>query len=569
MGSHQHHHGCPRRACYQLQFAFCSALLYLYALFNLFLDPHAIPLESFIIHVPDAPPCRSIPRPGTFTDPDYSLQRMLSGRCTAYALGDAFLAAGDGATARLLYHEGLRRHAGDAGGQYQGYARLAQEYRRLNRTETAAHYAQKSFKAHPNAEPLYEMAKHYEALGQVDRAVEFYTLALRAPMVSNQALRSELQRVDKRLLWPRAFPSSYLDELAATEAILDNAGVPDDTHAQLHWDVVNRARPLLEAGQELFRKEGRFQDGDAYYYATPSLLPHPLRPDDDHLVLVRLLNYRIDHEGRYYKDYLPASDTSGVLRSSSALYSGHNAAEGHELRIEDGRYERTPYRFMGTEDPKLFRMDNGDIRVIWISWEYAKYVGGEGSRMVSGILDLASHTVHVDHIFPSPFGHFLEKNWVLFQVPGGPLQVVYEWHPLRVGAFDNSSDTSTIRMSDVEVETPHSFRHVRGSANGVFYRDELWFLVHGTTWHKGPGPVYYHRIAVFDPTTLALKRFTYPFKLESAASPVEFSLGMTIDAHKRVTIGYSVYDGSAVLRRVPLWKVEALMTTTRKERRNE
>ncbi len=550
------HHG-PRRTCYHLQFALLSVLLYAYALFNLLLDPPAIPVGS-VFYLPEAPPCTA----GDYTDAYRSYNDTLAtmigvGRCTAYDLGDAFLEKGDHGTACLLYHEGLRRHT-DAASQYRGYAKLAHIYQRLNLSDTALYYAHRAFHASPGAEPLYDMAKHLEKTGQLEKAVALYTLALRAP-VADDRLRTDLQRIDERLVWPRLFPPSYLEELSAAEAILDNVDLPEETQAQLHWDVIGRARPLLESGQELFRKEGRFQDGDTYYYATPSIIPHPRHPDNDHLVLVRLLNYRIDSEGRYYRDYLPPTDNSGVLRSSSALYWGHQtAAEGQELRIADRRYERTPYRFLGTEDPKLFLMDTGDIRVIWISWEYAKYVG-EGSRMVSGILDVDTYTVQVDHIFPSPFGRFLEKNWVLFQVPGGPLQVVYEWHPLRVGTFDNASDTSTIRISESVIDTPRSFRHLRGSANGVIYQDELWFLVHGTTWLKGPGPVYYHRFAVFDPLTLALKRFTYPFKLESATAPVEFSLGMTIDAQGRVTIAYSVFDGSAVLRRIPLWKVEALM----------
>lgn len=549
-------HG-SKRACYQLQVAPLTCLLYLYAFFTLFLgSPHAIPFKT-LVYTPQAPACTPISALSPHDSVFDGLSHMISDHCTAYELGDTFAASGKHASARLLFHEGLRRYR-DINGQYQGLVRLAQSYCQSNSSsDTAAHYAQRAFFTSPRAKPLYDVATHLEANGQVDRAIELYTLALRAP-VMDEDLRSKLDLVDERLLWPRLFPSSYIDELAAAEAILDNPDMPEETRAQLHWDVITRARPLMQTGQELFRREGRFQDGDEFYYATPSLLPRPNRADDDHLILVRLLNYRIDPEGRFYRDYLPPSDTNGVLRSSSALYIGREALQGHQLCIQDGQYARVPYKFMGTEDPKLFRMDNGDIRVIWISWEYSKYVG-EGSRMISGILDLETFKVKVDHLFPSPFDHFLEKNWVLFQTPGGPLQVVYEWHPLRVGTFDNSSDTSTISMSEALIQTPLSFRHLRGSANGVHFQGELWFLVHGTTWLKGPGPTYYHRIVVLDPTTLALKRFTYSFKLESTAAPVEFSLGMTIDGHQRVTIGYSVFDGSAVLRRIPLWKVEALM----------
>lgn len=44
--------------------------------------------------------------------------------------------------------------------------------------------------------------------------------------------------------------------------------VDDEMRAQVHWDIAARACPLLDAGQERFWREGRFQDGDAYYYAN-------------------------------------------------------------------------------------------------------------------------------------------------------------------------------------------------------------------------------------------------------------------------------------------------------------
>jgi hypothetical protein len=72
-------------------------------------------------------------------------------------------------------------------------------------------------------------------------------------------------------------------------------------------------------------------------------------------------------------------------------------------------------------------------------------------------------------------------------------------------------------------------------------------------------------VVVLDSATFEIKRFTYPFKLESTEAAVEFSLGLDIDSFGNVTIAYSVFDGSAVLRRIPIWKLEALMVTLHKE----
>jgi hypothetical protein len=71
-------------------------------------------------------------------------------------------------------------------------------------------------------------------------------------------------------------------------------------------------------------------------------------------------------------------------------------------------------------------------------------------------------------------------------------------------------------------------------------------------------------VVVLDSATFEVKRFTYPFKLESTENPVEFSLGLDIDHFGYVTIAYSVFDGSAVLHRIPIWKLEALMVRSHK-----
>jgi tetratricopeptide (TPR) repeat protein len=485
--------------------------------------------------------------------------------CTASDLGDALYSTQNYAGAIKAYEYALQRTVGPEN-PYGLYERLFDTYARLNLTESMEAYARRAFLDSRRSDLMLRLANWYEALGDLDTAAHHYASVCQASRTEEHY--EVIEEIDRRLLWPGEFPQAYLAELEAFEAILGDPEVSDDTKAQVHWEMIGRSRPILGCGEELFRREGAFRDDAApldqqqpaeFYYATPSILPHPERPHSDHLILVRLLNYRIDHEGRYYRDYLPHGDTSGVLRSSSVLYNGRDDATGQQLHIDDASYERTAYRYMGTEDPRLFRMASGETRIFWTSWEYAKHLG-EGSRIVSGSLDPASGVVRVDHLFVSPLDRFLEKNWVAFQVPGdaAALRMVYEWHPLRIGAVKNDSSVSHLQL-DREVPTPPSFRHIRGSSNGVFHQGQLWFLVHGTTWHKGPGPTYYHRIVVLDAATFSVIKYTHPFRLESADVPVEFALGITIDDYDRLSVAYSVFDGTSVVRRIPLWKVETLM----------
>lgn len=485
--------------------------------------------------------------------------------CAPEEMGALLDDVGDYMGAMAFYEHALQ-HTKELGHTYLLHERLYNISARLNLLAPMAHHAQKAFLETRRSDLMIHLAQHYEAVGEVDIAVLFYGAVCR-PDLTPQEYREEMKSIDRRLLWPNEFPPSYLDDFAAFEATLNDPESSDDTKEDVHWAMASRAKPVLRCGEEIFRREGPFmesmRDPDQqleYYYATPSILPHPTYPDEDHLVLIRLVNYRLDNETRYYTDYLPPGDTSGVIRSSSVMYWGRNATKGVEVRANEEIFKHSFSQYVGMEDARLFQMDTGHVRVTWVSWEYAAYVG-EGSRMVSGLLDADTHTLKVDHVFSSPYNRTLEKNWVLFQIPGGPLRFVYAWHPLEVATIERSGNRSTLRLKTT-IQTPAAFRYIRGSSNGVLYQDELWFMVHGTTWRQGPGRTYYHRIVVLDPETFRMKRYTYPIRLESEDQPVEFSLGMTIDAKACVTIAYSVNDGSAVLRRIPLWKIETLMTST-------
>jgi len=484
----------------------------------------------------------------------------------------------------LLYHEARKaaiKFSNDVN-LYHSLYKLSQCHVALNNTEAAIYYAQRAFEVNPRPEPMFHVAQFLDGLDEEGVSSEdFYNAACRTVFsrpssFSEHNINEKLRFIDKSTLWPRQFSQEYLTKLASLQAIVDDDEASIEIHEQIHWEITTSARAILDCSQELFRREGIFHNNGSFYYATPSLirrkeiyrssgsthdrnsLQAAQETDAEYLILVRLLNYRIDHKGRWYKDFLPAAQDSGILRSASALFL--NAAdEGRVLRVLDSRYEKSPTRFMGTEDPKLLAMTDGTIRIIWTSWEYAK-AAGEGSRLVMGILDIDSLTINLDHVFPSPFGHFNEKNWVAFQRPGcNELYFIYEWHPLRIGVLDQQNSAINFNMT---ISTPRSFHHLRGSSNGVVYKNDIWLVAHGTTWYEGPGPTYYHRVVVLDSETFEVKRCTYPFKFESFEAAIEFSLGLDIDHLGNVTIAYSVYDGSAVLRRIPIWKLEALMVTS-------
>ena len=146
----------------------------------------------------------------------------------------------------------------------------------------------------------------------------------------------------------------------------------------------------------------------------------------------------------------------------------------------------------------------------------------------------------------------------MFQTPGDQearIHYVYEWYPLKIGTLVDEA-THVIDFHTT-IDTPHSFKFLRGSTNGVVYQQEIWFMVHGV---GKIGYTYYHKIVVLDAQTLHVRRHSYPFKLEGLHT--EFCLGLDVDEKtKTMTIAYSILDGTSVLRRIALWKMEALMIT--------
>ena len=371
--------------------------------------------------------------------------------------------------------------------------------------------------------------------------------------------------IERDILWPRKFSDGYLAELQDYQNKIDRNDTLEDAQ-ELERDrmVKALAKPLLEHAPEIFRKECEFQDGAEFYYSTPTIVRRKTEQRDDEIIIVcRLINYRLDSVDRHYRDFLPPGAPNHVMKSALALHRGVHDSTGELVIISDEVFERSHTSFMGAEDPKLFQLVDGSLLLAMTSWEYPS-VAGPGARMASGILHVPNATLEVNHAFPSPFHHQWEKNWVMFYPPaayGNKQQlhnwrfphVIYEWHPLRIGTM--LDENRHVIDFHTTIETPRSFRFLRGSSNGVTYNGQVWFMVHGVAKDYN----YYHQLVVLDGMTFNVVQFTYPFKLDGR-QPTEFCLGLDINPDTHIiTVAYSVMDGSSVLKQIPIWKLDRLM----------
>jgi hypothetical protein len=369
--------------------------------------------------------------------------------------------------------------------------------------------------------------------------------------------------IERDILWPECFPNAYLQERQRYQDILDDKLADEDAHSHAHNEMIYTSRSVFSAAyEELFRKEGAFRPNDKdnkFYYSTPTIVRlHPHRADD-FLIVCRLTNYRIDPVTRLYRDFLPLGTETYRRTSALALHRGIKDLQGTLLTLSDDALNPIITGW-GPEDPKLLRLrrqrqSNEELMLTITSHDYSR-VAGNGARMVSGTLHPDHAVFEMRHAFSSPYNRDQEKNWVAFQKPGdreARLHFVYEWFPLRIGTLVD--ETNHVLLFNKTIETPRSFKFLRGSTNGVAYKQEIWFLVHGAeTIHY----TYYHKIVVLDAETLQVKRHSYPFVLEGLQ--IEFCLGLDLDEKSdTMTIAYSVFDGSSVVRRIALWKIEALM----------
>jgi hypothetical protein len=220
------------------------------------------------------------------------------------------------------------------------------------------------------------------------------------------------------------------------------------------------------------------------------------------------------------------------------------------------------------------------------------FCDNEGQLLYNANRGLASHKLVVEHgvagyaglqdTYPSGVIYKdgqrdVEKNWVLFKDAQGKTKIIYQWHDLIIGDLVKETDLPTEDISTEEVssseredylmvpthtiQTPVSFKYLRGSTNGVYIknpdgRDEVWFICHIVSYEDRR--YYYHAFVVLDATTYKVLRYTPFFTFEG--EKVEYTLGF-VEYGDSFLIGYSVMDRSTKYMVVPKEEVEKMTIT--------
>ena len=184
-------------------------------------------------------------------------------------------------------------------------------------------------------------------------------------------------------------------------------------------------------------------------------------------------------------------------------------------------------RYIGTEDIKLFRDNDNQVKFIGTGFHQDHSIG-----ISYGDYDLTNMKIIPNEAKCSFFKSDCEKNWVYTNYKG-KTHVIYKWHPLQI--CNLNKEKGLLELVE-ERKMPLIFSHCRGSSCGYTYKNEVWFVVHLVSYEMPRH--YYHMIAVFD-ESLNLLRYSAPFKFNGEC--IEYCLSIVVE-DDRVIMNYSMWD---------------------------
>lgn len=269
-----------------------------------------------------------------------------------------------------------------------------------------------------------------------------------------------------------------------------------------------------------------------------------------YILNIRMVNYSIDKQlGCYFFGKQP-NNTVITINKYMQLSKDCTIIEEAVLYPTD-----MTKQYIGNEDLRLARYgtkenEGQNDRLLYMGTQ----MRSDGTLGISyGIYD-KTQPFGMDttsHELTPRFGkQFCEKNWVFVPVEG-ETYIIYNWFPIKLCTLHTEDNTIDIHRTIENV--PGIFKYMRGSSNGVQYKDELWFITHIVSYEKLRH--YYHVFVVFD-KHMNLLRYSAPYKFDGER--IEFTLGLLVE-DDRVIIPYSTWDNTTKLKIIDKSYIDALI----------
>ena len=410
--------------------------------------------------------------------------------------------------------------------------RLGLCYKELKNEDMMLIHLLKAWRFRPTRmEPLFELVKYYREKKDYKMAKMFYMTAKDIPLPQNDVLFIHKDMYDFQLDQEYSLLAFYNGDIKEVFRCFKKLFLSDGVNLYNQFNNYKFYVPYLEANQKISLQctHPIIIDDDEHIFhgSSPSIIPYL----DGYMVNVRLVNYKIRGDGSYDIQH-------GVVATlNKCIIYDKDFKLITETILDKDTAGPTPSGWptplKGVEDIKLSIYD----KRIWYTGNIChsdKKIG-----CVYGLYDL-HNTQGLNPIELNKIDKSCEKNWVF--IPNKNKQMVYKWNPLQIGQFEGNTFT-IIKTSPM----PKLLEMARGSTNGFYYHNEIWFVVHFVhQWNNEPR-FYYHAVVLFD-EDMNFKQCTYPFKFDK--TPIEYCLGIVVE-DERILFSHSVYDNNSQLKIVP------------------
>jgi len=390
----------------------------------------------------------------------------------------------------------------DEGGWYEevwySHYIIAQCYRELNKPIEFENWVLKAYAFRPvRSEAIYILAKYFREKGEFYKAKHYVELGKKIPNPED-TLFIERDVYDSLFAYEETILTFYIQK--SKKEGLENS---------LRYLLVS-TNPF----QEVVLSNMKF-------YIEPissNVYPYPVLHDScgenyhpssvstfQSIHNVRFVNYIMNqNDGTYMgKD--------GFYKESEPIRTQNVVLVHGETRImnDDVGLPKINSRVKGLEDVRLYRNSSGALCFTATTAEYSSNL-----QIIRGFYDPEKARYQNCVLMDSPTNQPCEKNWIGIDLTD---DVVYRWHPLEIGSFEDSKLKIHTR-----IKTPLFFKHLRGSAVPMRMGNDLWFLTHFVE-HTSPRK-YFHCFLVlsFD---YVVKKISLPFTFRK--KQIEYCLSAT------------------------------------------
>ncbi len=395
-------------------------------------------------------------------------------------------------------------------------------------------------------ENLYEIAKHYREISQNKLSYLFYTIAKNAirmcGSMKDEYLFLQNDVYTYKFDYEYTIIAYYTEERNNIKRLSESiVSVLNHCNNFMISSLLRNIkfynlRLVFSVKRDMSFTVDHEVNGSKYHFysSSCSILPKRCGGGGGYVMNVRLVNYRIDSNGKYSYDKHIIS-----LNKYMELNDEFMMVEGKEKIIS---VEYADKLYLGVEDVRVF-YDDDDGGLLFVG------VGLHATGKIGVVHGTYSGTGNGNALKPVEIkpefnlNSECEKNWVFVNI-AGERRVIYNWSPLQICKIDEENPAILRRVCmKKETDYPGLFKHIRGSTCGFNYNDEIWFVVHIVSYEEPRH--YYHMILVFkNNEDMALLKYSPLFKFDEHC--IEYCIGLVVEK-SRVIATYSSWDRSTNL----------------------